>query len=119
VADTSIDLSRQGEGSERFQPNFLSRAIVKGSSNLVQGLNFILPAGVKTKISNSFETPAIEISQEKAKELPAFDLIRASINLAGCRNTNLYRYQHETPSFYHLRNIYGCYGYFACGPSVG
>jgi len=82
VADTSIDLSRQGEGSERFQPNFLARAIVKGSSNLVQGLNFILPAGVKTKISNSFETPAIEISQEKAKELPAFDLIRASINLA-------------------------------------
>ena len=82
VADTSIDLSRQGEGSERFQPNFLSRAVVKGASNLVKGLNFILPAGVKTKISNSFETPAIEISQEKAKELPAFDLIRASINLA-------------------------------------
>ena len=82
VADTSIDLSRQGEGSERFQPNFLSKAIVKGSSKLVQGLNFILPAGVKTKISSSFETQAIEISQEKAKELPAFDLIRASINLA-------------------------------------
>ena len=82
VAETSIDLSRQGEGSERFNPNFLSKAIVKGSSKLVQGLNFILPAGVKTKISNSFETPAIEISQEKAKELPAFDLIRASINLA-------------------------------------
>ena len=82
VAETSIDLSRQGEGSERFNPNFLSKAIVKGSSKLVQGINFILPAGVKTKISNSFETPAIEISQEKAKELPAFDLIRASINLA-------------------------------------
>lgn len=82
VADTSIDLSRQGEGDERFKPNFLSKAIVKGSSRLVQGLNYILPAAVKTKISNSFETPAIEISQEKAKELPAFDLIRASINLA-------------------------------------
>ncbi len=82
VADTSIDLSRQGEGDERFQPNFLSKAIVKGSSKLVQGVNFILPASVQTRISNSFETPAIEISQEKAKELPAFDLIRASINLA-------------------------------------
>lgn len=82
VADTSIDLSRQGEGDERFKPNFLSKAIVKGSSRLVQGLNYILPAAVQTKISNSFETPAIEISQEKAKELPAFDLIRASINLA-------------------------------------
>lgn len=82
VADTSIDLSRQGEGDERFQPNFLSKAIVKGSSKLVQGVNYILPASVQTRISNSFETPAIEISQEKAKELPAFDLIRASINLA-------------------------------------
>lgn len=82
VADTSIDLSRQGDGDERFKPNFLSKAIVKGSSKLVQGLSYILPSSVQTKISNSFETPAIEISQEKAKELPAFDLIRASINLA-------------------------------------
>ena len=63
VADTSIDLSRQGEGDERFKPNFLSKAIVKGSSRFVQGLNYILPAAVQTKISNSFETPAIEISQ--------------------------------------------------------
>lgn len=82
VADTSIDLSRQGDGSERFQPNFLSKAIVKGSTKFVEVISTVLPASVQTKITNSFQTPAIEISEEKAKELPAFDLIRASINLA-------------------------------------
>ena len=82
VADTSIDLSRQGDGSERFQPNILSRSIVKGSTKLVSVISTILPAAVQTKITNSFQTPAIEISEEKAKALPAFDMIRASINLA-------------------------------------
>lgn len=82
VSDTSIDLSRQGDGSERFQPNFLSRAIVKGSTKLVNAISTILPSGVQARITNSFQTPALEISEEKAKALPAFDMIRASINLA-------------------------------------
>ncbi|MDE0986227.1 MAG: inorganic phosphate transporter, partial [Schleiferiaceae bacterium] len=82
VSDTSIDLSRQGDGSERFQPNFLSRAIVKGSTKLVNAISTILPSSVQAKITNSFQTPALEISEEKAKALPAFDMIRASINLA-------------------------------------
>ena len=82
VSDTSIDLSRQGDGSERFQPNFLSRAIVKGSTKLVNAISTILPSGVQARITKSFQTPALEISEEKAKALPAFDMIRASINLA-------------------------------------
>lgn len=82
VSDTSIDLSRQGDGSERFQPNFLSRTIVKGSTKLVNAISTILPSSVQAKITNSFQTPALEISEEKAKALPAFDMIRASINLA-------------------------------------
>jgi hypothetical protein len=44
VADTSIDLSRQGDGSERFQPNFLSKAIVKGSTKFVEVISTVLPA---------------------------------------------------------------------------
>lgn len=82
VADTEINLSRQGDGNERFQPNLLSKSIVKGSTKLVEVLSAVLPGSVQTKITNSFQTPAIEISEEKAKELPAFDMIRASINLA-------------------------------------
>lgn len=82
VADTEINLSRQGDGSERFQPNLLSKSIVKGSTKLVELLGSVLPANVQTKITNSFQTPALEISEDKAKDLPAFDMIRASINLA-------------------------------------
>jgi len=82
VADTSIDLSRQRDGLERFQPNILSKMIVRGSTKLVNAFSAILPSAFQAKISNSFQTPAIEISEAKAKELPAFDMIRASINLA-------------------------------------
>ena len=82
VADTSIDLSRQRDGSERFQPNVISKIIVKGSTKLANAVNKILPSGIQTKITNSFQTPVIEISEAKAQELPAFDMIRASINLA-------------------------------------
>jgi len=82
VAGTSIDLSRQGDGSERFKPNLLSKSIVKGSTKLVNMLGAAIPPRMQMRIANSFQTPEIEISEEKAKALPAFDMIRASINLA-------------------------------------
>ena len=81
VTETEIGLSRQGEGNEKFEPNALSKALVKGSSKLANLLGAALPAAVQEKISNSFEQPINHISADKAKDLPAFDLIRASINL--------------------------------------
>lgn len=82
VSDTEINLSRQGDSNERFQPNLLSKSIVKGSTQLVSLLTSVLPEKVQTNITNRFATPALELSADKAKELPAFDLIRASINLS-------------------------------------
>lgn len=81
VTETEIGLSRQGEGNEKFEPNALSKALVKGSSKLANLLGAALPAAVQDKINNSFEQPVNHISADKAKDLPAFDLIRASINL--------------------------------------
>jgi phosphate/sulfate permease len=81
VTETEIGLSRQGEGNEKFEPNALSKALVKGSSKLANLLGAALPAAVQNKITNSFEQPVNHISADKAKDLPAFDLIRASINL--------------------------------------
>ncbi|NVJ63675.1 MAG: inorganic phosphate transporter [Flavobacteriaceae bacterium] len=81
VTETEIGLSRQGEGNEKFEPNALSKALVKGSSKLANLLGAALPTAVQEKISNSFEQPINHISADKAKDLPAFDLIRASINL--------------------------------------
>src|SRR6056300_1505854 len=82
VADTSINLSRQGDAEEKFKPNTLSRAVVKGASRLSEGISKILPKSFNDRVTKSFENQEIRISEEKAKELPAFDLIRASINLA-------------------------------------
>jgi len=81
VTETEIGLSRQGEGNEKFEPNALSKALVKGSSKLANLLGAALPTAVQNKITSSFEQPVNHISADKAKDLPAFDLIRASINL--------------------------------------
>jgi phosphate/sulfate permease len=81
VTETEIGLSRQGDGSEKFSPNMLSRIVVKGSTKLVSILGVVIPESTQNRISNSFEKPDAQISNAKAHELPAFDLIRAAINL--------------------------------------
>ncbi|MEZ4777893.1 MAG: inorganic phosphate transporter [Flavobacteriaceae bacterium] len=81
VTETEIGLSRQGDGSEKFKPNMLSRAVVKGSTKLVSLLGAAIPQATQDKISKSFEKPEVNVPASKAHEVPAFDLIRASINL--------------------------------------
>ncbi|MEZ4874864.1 MAG: inorganic phosphate transporter [Flavobacteriaceae bacterium] len=81
VTETEIGLSRQGEGTEKFKPNMLSRAVVKGSTKLVSFLGGAIPQATQDKITKSFEKPDVTVPASKAHELPAFDLIRAAINL--------------------------------------
>ncbi len=81
VADTEIGLSRQGEAYEKFNPNMLSRAVVKGSTRLVSILGAVIPKATQDKINSSFEKPVVNLPKHKTYELPAFDMIRASINL--------------------------------------
>ncbi|AFL80530.1 phosphate/sulfate permease [Aequorivita sublithincola DSM 14238] len=81
VSDTEIDLARQGEGHEKFNPNMLSRLLVKSSTQLSTYFNFIIPKSLQQKIDKRFEKPVIDLPKHKTYELPAFDMIRASINL--------------------------------------
>jgi phosphate/sulfate permease len=81
VADTEIGLSRQGDGHEKFSPNLLSRAIVKGSTRLANVFGTITPSQTVAKINSRFEKPVVSLAKHKSHELPAFDMIRASINL--------------------------------------
>ncbi len=81
VVKTSVDLSRQDEGDERFEPNFLSRQIVKYSIVASEYLNGLLPDKLKARTDKQFEKPNTYISKAKVKDQPAFDLIRASVNL--------------------------------------
>lgn len=82
VAETEISLSRQGESHEKFQPNMLSRSIVKGATYVSMGVGYLIPANVKEKMNDSFAKPqATVLTKDQGADAPAFDLIRASVNL--------------------------------------
>ena len=81
VVKTSIDLSSQGETKERFEPNFLSRVLVRGSILTSKYFTALIPNSVQEKIEKQFEKPVIKLVQGKTHELPAFDLVRAAVNL--------------------------------------
>ena len=81
VAETELSLSRQGDTHEKFQPNALSRAVVKGSSTLSKYFGAIVPVSTQKKIDNSFYKPESIITKDQSIDAPAFDMIRASVNL--------------------------------------
>ncbi|MFV0566781.1 MAG: anion permease [Flavobacteriaceae bacterium] len=81
VTETEINLSREGNSQERFQPNFLSRGLVRLVIASSQMVTYILPKSWQDKIDQRFEKPVIAVSKEKAMELPAFDMVRAAVNL--------------------------------------
>ena len=80
VVKTSVDLSRQGEGEERFKPNLLSQAIVRGAVNLSSFIVKLLPDSFLNFSNQQFKkvTPAVAL---KPQDKPAFDLVRAAVNL--------------------------------------
>ena len=82
VAETEISLSSQGDTHEKFEPNILSRGIVKGTSALSDYLSVIIPKSTQEKIGRSFEKPSAKaLTKAQSKDLPAFDMIRAAVNL--------------------------------------
>src|SRR6056300_1962173 len=50
VTETEINLSRQSEGTERFEPNLLSKLIVRGGTSLSSAVGHLLPQSAKNKI---------------------------------------------------------------------
>ncbi|MFY7671116.1 inorganic phosphate transporter [Tenacibaculum sp. MEBiC06402] len=81
VIETGINLSRQGDGHEKFQPNNLSRIVVRAAMFTNMGLNKLIPLKTQDYINSKFEKPVIKLPKDKTYELPAFDLVRASVNL--------------------------------------
>ncbi len=81
VTKTEIDLARQQDTKERFNPNFLSRGLVRSSMNLSSLFSKFIPENIQNYISTQFKKPRIELSSNKSIELPAFDMIRAAVNM--------------------------------------
>lgn len=80
VLKTSVDLSRQDVGKERFDANLLSQQLVKASMFVNAGITKILPKRVNESIEKRFAQPAVNPIDRKI-DAPAFDMIRASVNL--------------------------------------
>lgn len=81
VSQTEINLSRQGEGHEKFNPTILSRFLVRTSTQMGLLVEYLTPKSIQQKLDKRFEKPVIELPKHKSYELPAFDMIRASVNL--------------------------------------
>ncbi|QTE24134.1 inorganic phosphate transporter [Polaribacter cellanae] len=81
VIKTGIDLSRQGEGHEKFQPNPLSRIVVRAAMGINAGISYIIPKSTLVFVDSKFQKPVIPLTKDKTYELPAFDLVRAAVNL--------------------------------------
>lgn len=81
VTQTEVNLARQSEGQERFEPNGLSRMIVRTSLGVIRTTGLIVPDSVKERIERKFQKPVIKMSRQKMYEMPAFDAVRASTNL--------------------------------------
>lgn len=81
VIETGIDLSRQGDGEERFGSSGLARGIVRGAYNMSQSFGKLTPTTMKNSIAKRFDTSEYTAKIKKEENPPAFDMIRASVNL--------------------------------------
>ncbi|MDG3582560.1 inorganic phosphate transporter [Galbibacter pacificus] len=80
VMYTEINLARSSEGAEKFEPNFLSRIIVRASVNINGAIATVLPNSIQDKIDLRFSTDDKKAVKHHNDE-PAFDMVRASVNL--------------------------------------
>ncbi len=80
VVKTSVDLSRQNEGDERFGSSAVARFFVAISVKSSEFLQRITPKSISKSVSKQFNPVPEDISIPPA-ERPAFDKIRAVSNL--------------------------------------
>ncbi len=81
VVKTSLDLSSQEDIKEKFEPHFLSRLLVKSSLMISQYTATVLPNSLLRRMERQFEKPVIDLPKGRKHELPAFDMVRAAVNL--------------------------------------
>ena len=82
VAETEIGLSRQHDTHEKFKPNLFSRILVNFFFKTSSAIGSIIPDSVTDKIERSFENnKTFLINKDQSVDVPAFDMIRASVNL--------------------------------------
>lgn len=80
VIATTVDLSRQAEGDERFGSSQVSRMIVRHTILINKQIRRILPDKLLKQIDTRFESLP-ESPRKKGEVKASFDTIRAAVNL--------------------------------------
>ncbi len=79
VTQTEVNLGRQSEGSERFGSSIVARLMVRSALKFNKGLVNVMPSAFSRGIDRRFkQEPVSKIEDPKR---PAFDKIRAAVNL--------------------------------------
>ncbi len=79
VINTEVNLSRQNDGIERFGSSLIARLMVRGSINFNRSVTRLIPVRVNQVISRRFAP--VPLGPPDHPDTPAFDKIRASVNL--------------------------------------
>lgn len=79
VTETEINLGRQSEGVERFGSSLVARLMVRSTLNFNKTLQRVVPARLNSSVQRRF-TPE-SLGPIDHPDTPAFDKIRASVNL--------------------------------------
>jgi len=80
VTETEVGLGRQDSGVERFGSTQFSRIIVRISRQFAENLDKITPRFIRKFVAKQFDTSKAP-KYNSPKGTPAFDLVRASVNL--------------------------------------
>lgn len=83
VIETEMSLARQSSDSsdEKFSPNLLSKALVRSMVILGGIVNYFLPKSWQIHMDKRFEQPVVQSKSKNKQDEPAFDMVRASVNL--------------------------------------
>ncbi len=79
VIKTSVDLSRQDEGDERFGSSWIAKILVRYSIKASDSMKRVIPRPVLVVMNKQFVPYREELPDEETAA--AFDLVRASVNL--------------------------------------
>lgn len=81
VAKTTIDLSRQNSGNERFTSNWLARFLVRSFINLNIIFRSMISEKTQQWLSDRFNPESFNPRYDEKGDKPSFDLIRAAVIL--------------------------------------
>ncbi len=98
VTETTVNLSRQDEGLERFGSSPLSRVVVRMASIPIDFVKKVTPPSIGEKMGKRLKPPPTSRdTRTSGDEAPPFDLLRASVNLMVASAVVSYATSHKLP----------------------